>query len=336
MKGINDVMETIANQLVSVISGMTDYSDYNVKVCSERVFLDDYAPKVADYAVSLSIPQGYNEADPGNPYYDMDASPEGYESPEQMPYPKTVFFVLKAEQGEINFAVWNCPITIQVVSEENSIDAARAMVMEFIHEYNFKYEDGMVQSYFTPAIGSNMEEMYTGFRNLMFVRGYIHVPEDGVLSVVGFRFKVRDGAKSSGWFQYPFLNMSFRHSASPDTQPIPSHHGSTQTLNRFTTQTFSISTYLWHTGSKILDDYFDSKLKEEEKNQNLFTESVLHAFKSMNRKFDVEILSNVENQDEDSGRMVVLSGTFVLSDASYMQDFGDLSPWSISFSRSED
>lgn len=328
MKTLNEIMQIIAKQISLSAAGSDKYYDYNIVICSERIFLDDYAPKVDDYLKSLSTPQIANNVDQSNPAYNMYATDEGYMTPMEMPYQRTIFFVLKMGQGQINPAVMNSPITIQCLSEENCLDAAREILLSFIQEHNYQYDDGIIQSYFTPTVSSAEQEMYSGFRALISASGNVRVPEDGVVFIPKIQLSVEmDGGVFSDWFDYPFINITFDHSAVPDPQPFAGNKGATIALNRQTSQSISVSTYLWQ-----LDGTDDLSQK-----QTRFSKQVIEAFSNMNRKFKLAILSNIKSSEENAvnGYLPVFSGYFVLTNASYAQDWGDLSLWNLTFTRSD-
>lgn len=306
MKTEAEILSIIADGIAQSVSQMEEYGDYNVIVCSERIFLDDYAPKVEDYIARISVDIGADGS------YDL--GDEGYEDPIQMPYQHTIFFVLKLGQGEINFAVFNCPISIQIVSEENSLDAARAMMMAFIRERNFRYIDGIVQSYFTPEVSSSDQEMYAGFRGLYSVRGSVKVPDDGIMFITNVMVKMEEDLEP---FELPFLTATLDHSAQPDPQAFSGNSGMTMSINRMTTQAVSITTYLWN----------------GEDGPGRFSKAVIGAMTNMNRKFRIICVSNVEDDHGDA--IAVCDDTFILTNAHYSQEWGDIAPWSLTFAKSK-
>ena len=315
MKTENEVLQIIANQLQETIAKFDDEkSDYRWIICTERIFLDDYKPKVDDYIARLNL-----VTQDGS--YDLDSMPEGYENPSQMPYQHTIFAILDMGQGQVNFAVWNCPVSIRIISEENTFDMAREIMTEFMSKVNFEYKDGIIQSYFTPEVTDSMSEMYAGFRGLMSCSGFVRVPEPNIL----FATKVMVDLNGDGnWTDFPFISITLDHSGQPDAQAFSGYYGATMSLNRMTTQALSVSTYLWQgTGNETLDG---------------FSKAVLNAMNDMNRKFHLAVLSNIESDDENAinGLMPIMEAHFVLIGAQSAQEWGDLSVWSLSFARAKD
>lgn len=318
MISINETMARIASSISEYIDENGLLEGYNVDVVSERVFLDDYAPKFDDYVAKVNAPENMDGS------YDLDASEDGYENPDQMPYQHTVIIIIKLGQGEINFAVWNCPITLQVISEENSFEETKQALLSFIAAKNFRYENGIVQTYFTPEIVASQQEMYAGFRASITVRGSLRVPEDGIVFATNIMIKGSDGEMHD----YPFINFSFDHSATPDPQPFAGTRGATMTKNRQTTQNISIATYLWNVPlpeDTSSDEYKDAFAINE------FSQNVLLAMNSMNRTFHFCAVSNIS--DGNGGFLNIIDDDFVLVNAHYAQSWGDVEAWALSFAR---
>ena len=305
MKNENEITSIIANGLNEVLLNMVGCEDYNVVICSERIFLDDYAPSVQDYIAKINSNRESQDS------YVFDSLPDGYEKPIEMPYQHTIFFILKMGKGQINFAIWNCPITIEIVSEENSFEVARAMMEQFLREKNFIYENGIIQSYFTPEVSSSNQEMYAGFRALLSVSGYVRCPEENVVFVTNIKVGIDDGEV----FDYPFLTVSFDHSAQPDPQAFSGNFGATSSINRMTTQSVSITGYLWNTDDQVGE----------------FSSNVMGAMNNMNRVFRLILVSNIE--DKNKTKLNVCDDHFILTGAHLSQEWGDLSPWTLTFAR---
>lgn len=318
MKSALEVTSIIAQGLAQAASEIPEYSDYNIIISTERIFLDDYAPKVEDYITRVNA---------------QDIEEQGYERPIEMPYQHTIFFVVKIGQGQVNFAVWNTPITIQCLSEENDFKAAEAIMKKFIQGVNFEYRDGIIQSYFVPEVTDALSEIYAGFRALMTARGYLRVPEDGIVFVQDIYVNNINGetgtATEDDWFKWPFISIVFDHSATPDPQAFSGQYGSTMALNRTNTQTFSMNCYLFN---------YENGSESEEK-LSAFSVNIIKAMNDQNRKFNMIVRTNVMDPEGTAGEIdefVPLFGDdmyWVLTHASLSQQWGDLNTWSLTFTR---
>ena len=319
MKTLTEISNTISTQL-GTISQSID-GDYKIIVCPERIFVDDYRPAEDSYITKI-----------------RNTDPNEAESPEDPPYKKTIFFVIKVGQGEVNMAVSNSSITIQCLSEENDLTMAREILDEFIKAYNFTYADGMVQSYFMPEVSSPAEQVYAGFRALLSCRGTIRVPESGVVFMLDICFTDNSG----NVFRFPFTNIGFRHNGDIDPQSFGGTSGATMSLNKQTTQVFSFNGYLWHIDTAGMTG--DEKTLAE--CQNALSAQMIEAASDMNAKFHVTIRTNIEVSTpkgvvpigDYSGKnyMSLFDGWFVLQSMAANQELGDISPWSFTFSRAKE
>jgi hypothetical protein len=259
MKTLTEITNIIAKQIGEVAK--TAATDYDVIVCPERIFMDDYLPEEERYLQTMGE----------MPSLDVD-------SPQELPYKNTIFVVIKMGSGQANMGVANYSCTLQVLSEADDFVAARQLLDSFIAEYNFEYIDGIVQSYFTPDMGGSQESVYTGFRALMSCRGNIRVPEEGVAFITDVLVSL-DGRY---FFELPFLNVMYNHACQPDPQAFAGTKGRTMALNRQSTQTITFDAYLWNKG---VYDGTESDIKTTDWWLDLFSKNIIEAHSDMNKKF---------------------------------------------------
>lgn len=300
---LTQITNAIAKQIQGVVEEHMLAEDYKVIVCPERIFVDDYLPLETQYITKLSeLPE------------------EQYDNPNEPPYKNTIFVVIKMGSGERNMAVANSTVTIQVLSEENDFLAAREIMDTFIGLYNFKYKDGFIQSYFQPEVLASQEQVYAGFRALMNSRGFIRVPEPGIMFVQDVVVMV---GPNEDWIQIPYVNMNYQFSAQPDPVAFSGQHGETASLNRQSTRMVSFETYLTENSG----DYFMDK----------FSKDVIYAQWKMNRKFHIVVRTSAEDEmaTEILGerRFAIVDEWFVLTGAIYNQELGGISTWGLTFSR---
>ena len=290
MKSALEITTIIANGLAETAASIPEYSDYNIVISTERIFLDDYAPKVEDYITRINA---------------HDIEEQGYETPLEMPYQHTIFFVVKIGQGQVNFAVWNTPITIQCLSEENDFKAAEAIMKKYIQNVNFEYLNGIIQSYFVPEVTDALSEVYAGFRALMTAKGYLRVPEDGVIFVQDIYVypNWEDGDAANTPFKLPFISMTFDHSANPDPQAFSGQYGSTMALNRTNTQSFSVNCYLF----TYEEDNETKKLLTD------FSSRIIKAMNDMNAKFHIAARTNIKDENGIGGYLPLFDFWYVLT-----------------------
>lgn len=306
MKTLNEITNAIAKQLGKIAYGDDENAgiaqDYTIIVCPERIFADDYLEQRNERL---------NTNESQIPYLGEDIPNDTY-------YSKTIFFVVKVGGGQRNMAVSNSDITIRALSEEDDFVIARQILEDFVIEYNFKYdaEEGIVQAYFNPEVVNAMDEVYTGFRALLNLRGFIRIPADGSMFINDV---YADFGEGSTPFRIPFMNIHYSYSAQPDPQAFAGFGGLTKALNRQCTEVVTFSTYLKHYGESS---------DEEELACNAFTEAVLSSKTKLNRKFHLVV--SFQNG------ITLVDDWFVLSGAEYGQQLADLDMWNLSFASAKE
>lgn len=98
----------------------------------------------------------------------------------------TIYIVVKVLSAQITFGQRVVPITINAVSELNKIEVCQRLLNEFANQYNLKndsIEDGDVvhfttQTYTTPAVSSNFNDVYSGYVSLFYMSGTFLISEN--------------------------------------------------------------------------------------------------------------------------------------------------------------
>lgn len=311
MMEYSKVITTISKQLGAIAKGITE--DYDIVICPERIFVDDYLPSI----------EQYYERNSELPSLDV-------ETPEEMPYANTIFVVIKVGSGQRNMAVSETTITLQVMTEENDFEVTKKILDMFLAEYNFEYRDGIIQSYFNPDMVSSTDSVYSGFRAMYNCHGTLRIPEDNLMFVQDIMVGIPDEKGVTEMHKIPFISQSYDNQASTDPQPLSGYNGVTLNLNRQTTQTVSLNTYLF---------YFSDVGNDKEKAWvNRFAESILRSQRNMNRKFKIAIRTNIngDKAEDEGGKVCLANDWFTLVGTTYNQDWGDISTWALTFSRSKE
>lgn len=91
--------------------------------------------------------------------------------------PNAIYIVLRYGAASVNFGQSVLPITITAIAEQNKIDLVQKLFADFASTYNLTRSDDntMQQIYQTPAVTSNFNQVYEGFRSVMYVSGYLVV-----------------------------------------------------------------------------------------------------------------------------------------------------------------
>lgn len=101
------------------------------------------------------------------------------------PVPNTIYVVLRFLSAELQqTGIKEQPIQATVMSEQNSLEVARAVLLEFAQAYNWKDERigdvYMKQSYNTPITLNNFEKVAYGFRSVLYIAGTLQLMENVV------------------------------------------------------------------------------------------------------------------------------------------------------------
>lgn len=310
MKSLIEITNDIARQLGTVARQITE--DYDIIICPERAFLDDYLPRVEEYYERQSETESLDS-----------------DSPADLPYQKTIFVVIKVGSGVRNMGISNSDVTIECLTEENDFEVTRAILDAFLEEYNFEFRDGMLQSYFNPEMGSSMDSVHTGFRAMYHCRGSVRIPVDGLVFVQDALVSFSpSGSENAEWVQLPYLSLAYSSDATADPQAFSGQLGRTANLNKQTVQTISLTTYLF---------YDPSATSKNGTLMNGFSLATIRSQMEMNKKFHLALRTNIADSSateiKGERRLCIADDWFTLSNATYEQDLGDASPWSLVFSR---
>ena len=97
-----------------------------------------------------------------------------------------IYISVKFNSTSINFGETTQDITMSIVAEKNKIDIAQLLLMEYATKYNLKLTNNgqLLQGYTTPAVTSNFNYVYDGFRTVLTMSGTFLISEHAM------RFKV--------------------------------------------------------------------------------------------------------------------------------------------------
>ena len=210
MKTVNDLAKIIASGIQRIIeSGQVPSSDFTWIITTEQIFVNDYVPMIQslqeqragmDYNGQMPPHFAYDEDDHLNVIQEAPESAvvtnkdfvdpgktEGPMDPNKLDIDNTVFCIIKFGRGDITpKMMYSYPVTIRVLMMDTVVEEVRDTMCAFADSVNFVYEDGVIQSYFSPEVTDTMSEVYEGFRSVMSITGYIKVPvSDDLLFMAG-------------------------------------------------------------------------------------------------------------------------------------------------------
>lgn len=91
--------------------------------------------------------------------------------------PGRIYIVVKFGEASLDYGQTVSPITIQAISEHNNLEVAQTLLYEFANKYNLSFDTTSVENmsikqvYNAPYILTSFNEVFEGFRTLMYVSG---------------------------------------------------------------------------------------------------------------------------------------------------------------------
>ena len=168
-------------------------------------------------------------------------------------YPNTIYMVVKFGSSTVDYGVTVLPLTIIAISEQNHCDLCQNLLQDFATTANMGYNntESIQQFYESPAVTSNFNEMYEGFRSVLTVPGSFVISE----SSNPFELSWFDPDLAE-WQSVYFITGDIEANFQTDPKLFYSSNNYTRSINTMGTITFNIS-------SVLLSDsaFYDKMLK---------------------------------------------------------------------------
>ena len=242
-----------------------------------------------------------------NGYSFIIANEQQFEKDKRTNKAKTIYIVLHYLEATIQYGQTILPFTINVLGEENSISICQRLLLDYVLQYNLKENDDhtMQQFYTTPSVMNNYEEVYSGFRSLLYLQASFRITENA-LSVSKVYYKQDDDT----YYEIPKIRAVINSSFQLDTQTFFNHKSMAISEGKVKTLTLQITSYLYNFEfyNKIFKLMFG---KEENYSDNKFT-------------LKVELSNGFTSDDL----------TFIYNDATSQNSIGELDSVAITFTRS--
>lgn len=188
-----------------------------------------------------------------------------------------IYIVVKFMPATINYGQNILPITINAISEKNGLEVCQKLLLEYAKTYNLKPVDvpsidnleetlSIQQVYTTPTVMSNFNDVFDGFRTLFYMSGTFLISKN--TNPWELYFYNEEGEK----MLIDALNKNFSFDGTLDSQPYFSTQNFTESISKFGTFAFNISTFL-------VDNEFINKCL-----------SIITREKDVNENFDFEIV----------------------------------------------
>jgi hypothetical protein len=187
-----------------------------------------------------------------------------------------IYVVVNFASATMNFAQTIQPITIKILSEQNSIDVCEKLLITFAENQHLTLnENKTVRSLYTkPSAISHFNEVFEGFRELFYLSGTLLISETANMVEIFDREtgKPIDTLQSN-------IDCTFQL----DTQPIYNNNNFTASTSRVGTRVLSLTTYA--TDNEIVNKAL-KMYAGELSNETLF-------------KFDTKFKNGIELKNKD-------------------------------------
>ena len=155
-------------------------------------------------------------------------------------HPGSIFVVVKFQTGSFNYGQFVQPIVMNVIAEHNKISVCQKLLYEYVSRWHNseirEIENDLIkQTYTSPTVMSNFNDVFDGYRSLFYVSGVFLVGENSnpITSLEWFNEEKNEYEKID------FLSITWSLSSQLDPQAFYSTGGRTTSISR--TLTFSIN-----------------------------------------------------------------------------------------------
>lgn len=211
--------------------------------------------------------------------------------------PGCIYIVLQFSPASINFGQVVLPVTITAISEQNKLKVCKQLLIDYVYTYNqTKSENGTIfQIYESPVVSSNFQTVFEGFRSVLNVDGTFIISENASFFDLTYNYKDKNGDEQNDYVE--FISGQLDYSTQPDTQPFNFTKNFTKSEIRFSTLSFTITTFAT-SDSPLIKDIIKVVMKKETNNKTF--------------NFDVDFL-NIETLN-DNFKLINFSASQKIAD----------------------
>lgn len=181
-----------------------------------------------------------------------------------------IYIAVKFSSVSFEYGETNQEITMTVISEQNRIDIAQLLLMEYVTKYNLKLTNNgqILQGYTTPSVSSNFNYVYDGFRSILYVSGTFLISEDALRMKIQYHsdeIKKDDKHEQDGVEDVEAIAHIVSFDNQLDPQAFYRTHNFTESVAKVATFTFSMTMFLV-SNLKIIDDALSLMFAEKSNN----------------------------------------------------------------------
>lgn len=250
---------------------------------------------------------------------------------------KAIYIAVKFGNASTNFGGSVCPITLVILGTANKIKPAQMFMAAFCSRWslqNFGNDGVSTQIWVTPQVSGNFNEVNDEFRTLFGITGTILIGQQ-IVKIGSIVYEYVDDNGHTQREPVDFLSWqgSFGNSLAP--QPFGNTAGFAVSESNFSTNAFSISTYMLD--SKLVEDClaikgFRKKIDNSHRKKSLLNgNSTLKLYIEYSNGFTNEPLEgSIDPDDPVLGTDTLCK--FKVSSISEGQRIGDIPTITIGFS----
>lgn len=220
---LNDILEIIQEQFVDIMKSSVEfYSKYEIILSNEQQFIKN-----------------------------------------KDKHPNSIFIVVKFLPGSFNYGQFVQPITINALAEQNKFNVCQKLLNEYVARWHYSEtrevgNDLIKQTYTTPSVMSNFNEIFEGYRSLIYTSGVFLVGENSnpLEEMSWFNSKTQKFEK------IPFITSTWNWESQLDPQAFYSTRGRTESKIR--TGTFSVNFTIFQKDSNFCNEFLNLIVSDDE------------------------------------------------------------------------
>lgn len=249
--------------------------------------------------------------------------------------PNRIYIVVKFGTASFDFGQALLPITLNAVSEQNSVDVCQKLLFDLATNFTqqppidgteFASTDYVKQLWNTPNVINNFNEVNIGFRSLMYMTGTLLVGHNSSPIVELIYNKDATDGSMVELHKY-MITFSDSFDVYPDTQAFYTTHGIGKTAAKTASYAFSIT--LFKVSNPFMNKCRAIKRGNVDPNEGGFEEGISSKFSiSMLDKDDIEV--DPATGDETKH---YFTKEYTLINMTIQQNKGDLPTVALTFAR---
>jgi hypothetical protein len=176
--------------------------------------------------------------------------------------PRMIYVVIQFSPAEINFGQTVLPVSITAISEQNKLNVCKQLLIDYSQKFNMaKSEDGTIyQIYTSPQVESSFQDLFEGQRSIISLEGTFIISETASFFELNYHPNENDEE------YVEFVNGQIDYNAQLDTQPFFNLKNFTKSEVKFSTLSFTITTFAV-SDNVLIRDIIKTVLKKESNNK---------------------------------------------------------------------